>query len=155
MKNIYQYIVEKLKINKDTKIKRQHTFNNGDKILCISLQHFIKENHCRIYCLTCISFKNNNLTYKTDKGKTLTKCVFLNSNNFYEHHTDEVTAIFMNKYDALEILSEINLKFSDNYLYKNYYDKEDEFIFDNKLVKTFTEERINYIKNELEKNETN
>ena len=66
MKNLNKYIIEKLKINKDSKLKDNYTlndFNKGD--VCVLLKNIYKKNYCYIQIIKIkdIILKANYITY--------------------------------------------------------------------------------------------
>ena len=146
MKNLNNYIIEKLHLNKDLV---NYNFTEGDTIMCISItvNDTFKESQLKIY--EPFTFKKiddkNKFTYITGSGSPVTQEVFINSNNYYEStfkSTDnKLKGIFIPLSEAIYILEGlINHTFKRNSL-KDYFDKNDDDLFVYKINDLFSIDR--------------
>ena len=161
MKNLNSYIFEKFKINKDTLAKsRERLFEKGEPIYRISYTAYPSYNTYKItlnandnpVLLKFAEIKNDRI-YFISNATGLTTCfgdendLKINSNGFYEVSGAEYKkVIYLNYRDAIDILENIFLNFSDNKeKLKDYFDKDDEINYKNLyLAKTLT-----FIKNSI------
>jgi len=116
MNNLSQYIIEKLRINKDTKMFS--SLKKGDKICFISLRepgNYRKEG-CPVEVLIHfpmtveeVNTEEKKITYYTDDNRKL-ECNYtkINKYDFVEDTTDKwETTIILNKEDILPLLKEL------------------------------------------------
>jgi len=140
MKNLNNYIIEKLKINKDSKTEK---YNVDDKIIIISLTpntiflHPIGKIH---------TISENEIIYLSDKYYHK-DTIYINSNGYAEHYynrsdlprwmrsPDNAKALYLPISKGLEMIKKVfnnyNKSEKDNSLLLNYFDKKDESILDN------------------------
>lgn len=140
MKQLNSYIIEKLKINKDTKAEK---YNVDDKIIIISLTPKAIFLH-PIGKIQKIS--ENEIIYVSDKfGHKDT--ISINSNGYAEHNynrwdlprwmrsPDNAKALYLPVSKGLEMIKKVfnnyNKSEKDNSLLLNYFDKKDKSILDN------------------------
>lgn len=133
MKDINNYILEKLHINKD--FKRDGLFDYGDTIGCIIVTE--SPDNATFQLIppqTFIKLEGKTITYKTDKNNEYEFTdVYVNSNGYYEGKVlnDSGKVVCVPPSDMLDIL-----KFWDEdknvnkRLYENYFDKSDKFIIE-------------------------
>jgi len=110
MKDFNTYIIEKLKISKNTKIDK--SFKKGDKMVCVSLHNINSSKlDLKIYApFKVLSFTGDNITfkaiYKTKKSDIVTQDeVYLNSNGYYQVKIKELEAVFLHENEAIEFLN--------------------------------------------------
>lgn len=110
MNNLSTYILEKLKLNKNSK-GEDHFITNDDKgkyIYAISIDTKWDNADIRFYKLTFIEFKDNTITYTPDNGKNMTlKDLIINSKGYYQWNVKNYSSIFLNESDFREIQKEI------------------------------------------------
>ena len=136
MKRINNYILEKLKLNKEIKIIDSLELKKGDKVYMVSLH--LQQSHLRLSCdFKCneiLSVKGNKVKYDIISKEAE---VFLNSNNIYEYHTSidnfkySYTLLFKDLDKAIDFLNmcKNTPKNKFNYLeLLKYFDKDDELI---------------------------
>lgn len=144
MKKINNYIIEKLKINKDIKINASY-FNIGEKILPISLffvPNEVKTEFVVIEPTEIIEIKDNVITFRDNcwQGKRIKEKIYKNDKGYYEYNEDFSSGcVILNQDDGLDFLNEyanIRNDESTNNIFENlikkYFDKKDERLFDNK-----------------------
>lgn len=141
MKEITAYIIEKLKINKDTcKRDSKHYFDVGDPIFGVSLHLPESDKYLAgIYEYTFKDYSNNKLTIKTlTKPELISFPIEINSNDIFEQSYQAQskkefnhTNIYLNRYDIVKFIHEIiDTDIENKEKLYNYFDKEDEFIDD-------------------------
>jgi hypothetical protein len=111
MNNLSTYILEKLKLNKNSK-GEDHLITNDDKgkyIYAISIDTKWDNVDIRFYKLTFIEFKDNTITYTPDNGKNMTlKDLIINSKGYYQWNAKNYSSVFLNESDFREIQKEID-----------------------------------------------
>ena len=137
MKDLNNYILEKLHLNKDLV---NYNFTDGDTIMCISITVNDTFNESQLKIYAPFTFKKididndeNKFTYITDSGSPVTQEVFLNSNKYYEStfrtKDNKLKGIFIPLAEAIYILEGlINNTFKRKSL-KDYFDRNDEDLF--------------------------
>ena len=150
MNTLGQYISEKLHIDKNINVAKEE-FKKGQKIFCFSSIAVFQENDIKIYNpFTFISIKDDKFTYKTDKGKIITRSFFINSNGYIEAFTGQSFAIMLLPKDGIKFLKYIyNHEITKEFLYK-YFDKYDEWLDDNPLTTSISQAGIKFIAKELD-----
>lgn len=139
MRQLNNYILEKLHISKD--FKRQpgiDSLRSGDRLFVIELND--KENLKMYSHLFFIKLENNQLTYYNSRSNTrLRRKVFLNSNKFYETTNREhnnFIGVFMTAQEGVDFLNSVEPdKVLNDFIYKKYFNEgDDKFINDNSIV---------------------
>ena len=152
MKGITSYIIEKLHLNKDIKIFNDKKIKKDDDFFVISADIHSGDIGVKIYNkMTVKKITDKEITYITNKNKTLTKEYFINSNEFYElKASNSCTAICMPVSYGIELLKTLLKEdITKEFLYK-YFDEYDEWIDDYPLNPTYTDNDIKSIIKELE-----
>ena len=141
MKDFNTYIIEKLKINKDTKLPG---FYPGSIILCVALYNGRRRPsstpylEIRTYPFELIEIKYDDEIhyYGYDNKNKISKSVVKNSNGFYEYDGSENIgscrrAIFLNNENGIEFMNYLKNEYENNFgkLYK-YFDDGDDFLDD-------------------------
>lgn len=133
MKDLSNILLEKLKINKDTKILPP-IFSKGEYMFVMSLKLWGKELEFRIYHpFECINFNQNKIKYKTSAGKEIEQEIFLNSNNYYEVKIkkNDYIGVFLKIDDGLNLLEKYNdRKFTRKTELPKYFDSSDKEIIE-------------------------
>lgn len=145
MNNLSTYILEKLKLNKNSK-GEDHLITNDDKgkhIYAISIDTKWANVDIKFYKLKFIEFKDNTITYIPDNGRNITlKDLIINSKGYYQWNIKNYSTVFLNESDFREIQKEIEveereLQVNDKipkYNFLNLFDDSDTIII-NKIDK--------------------
>lgn len=126
MVDINEYIIEKLKINKDVSNKY---FVVGDKYLIVTFIIHIHEITVKIYPLYTLKYYNSNyIKYETERGKIVEKDIYKNDKGYYEMdlHSNHSFALIFNEEDALDFINKC--RYCDN---KPHRDSVFEFLDSN------------------------
>ena len=118
MNNLSQYIIEKLRINKDTKMVSSLNLKKGDKICFTSIREpgNYRSEGCPVEVLIHfpmtveeINTQEKKITYYTDDNRKLEhNYTKINKYDFVEDTTDKwETTIILNKEDTLSLLREL------------------------------------------------
>ncbi len=153
MINLNNYIIEKLKINKDSKIVK---YNVDDKIIIISLTPKAIFLH-QIGKIKNIS--ENEIIYVSDRYNHK-DTISINSNGYAEHNynrldlpyyiapnPDNIKALYLPVSEGLEVIKKVfndyNKSKKDNSLLLNYFDKKD------KSILLDNDHELRYIHNDM------
>ena len=140
MINLNSYIVEKLHLNKDTKIP--YTLSTGEYMFCMSLRLWGNELEFKIYNpFKCIKFSEEEIEYKTDAGRDVKLQIFLNSNGYYEmKKSNNYIGVFLPVKEGLNLLEKYNdRKFTRKTELPKYFDSSDkELIEKNEINPSFS-----------------
>lgn len=114
MRDLNLYILEKLKINKDTHVNRGFSRGEYFTSVSINIDHGILE--IKVYKpFKVLQFKENSISYKTDKGDIVTQDIFLNSNEYYQMRINNFNAVFLSLDDGKNFVNEkININNNKN-----------------------------------------
>lgn len=145
MNNLSTYILEKLKLNKNSKGEDHLITNddNGKYIYAISIDTKWANVDIKFYKLKFIEFKDNTITYIPDNGRNITlKDLIINSKGYYQWNIKNYSTVFLNESDFREIQKEIEveereLQINDKipkYNFLNLFDDSDTIII-NKIDK--------------------
>jgi len=157
MRKIDNYIIEKLRINKNFK-KVKGLLKVNESMMIISLR-FTFESNKRLELKLYDPFKVINLTskkieYLTDQDKKISQDIFTNSNSYIE--TKMLNRIF-----CIYVNMEEGILFLEHYLesptgaiesLKTFFDKEDEHFLNNyEIIQENSDEELKKILDELKK----
>lgn len=140
MINLNTYILEKLKINKNTKLSGYHP---GSIILCVALYNRRRPGstpylEIRTYPFELIEIKYDDEIhyYGYDNKNKISKSVVKNSNEFYEYDGSENIglcrkAVYLDTENGIEFMNYLKNEYETNFgkLYK-YFDDGDDFLDD-------------------------
>ena len=110
MKAINSYLIEKLKINKDTVSKdTKNNLKKGDYIGIFSFDEL--DNKISVYSpMKFFTYENNSLIYTNLFGQRVIKAeVFVNSEGYYEYNSNkfETIGLYLNVDDSIELINAI------------------------------------------------
>lgn len=156
MIDLNNYISEKLKINKN--IKLITSFEEDDKIICISIDVRFEALQVKIYYpFTVIEFSKTKIKYKSTADKIIEHNIFLNSNNYYEIDTGrKFRAIILSISQAVDVLNQVE-KNPDKELSKDMlidlFDEEDRDIIEKyEIDKRYSQDDVKKILDYIQTN---
>lgn len=154
MKQLNNYILEKFKINKDTKVSKASYIKDGDKFFIISIREnpFSKdEAYIKFYePFTIIKLDETKIKYKVD-DKEISQDIFINSNSYIETQYHKLYAVYLTINEGITFLKYyIGDKESAIKDLNFIFDKTDSKILSSKNIKQQqTDDEINDILNKL------
>ena len=126
MKQIDNYILEKLHINKYTKIKDNYI--EGEPIICANIEYHSLSKHPTIGINDIYKFKyfKDNIIFFSDYNRENNNTAngFINSNGIFESVSTWNISIFLPKNEAEEYYNDL-MKYKDNlkgFPYEKYFD---------------------------------
>jgi len=142
MKDFNTYIIEKLKINKDTKLPG---FYPGSIILCVAFYNRRRPGstpylEIKTYPFELIKISTDKIYYYGYDNNRMVQSVVKNSNDFYEYYGRENIgscrrAIFLDAEDGIKFMNYLKNEYENNFgkLYK-YFDNDDDFLDDYEII---------------------
>lgn len=159
MKEINSYIIEKLRINKDSKY--EYSIKPNDKILFVHIQKrhvkkgdsFIDEIEVYYDIYTCNKIDDKKFEFKTDWGHEQEEGYIINDKGYIELNTyhNEIAICFSAK-EGISFLKDTLKNPVNNKLLLKYCDNEDTWLNDYVIIFNNWEEGINKTIKKLEEN---
>ena len=144
MINLNNYIIEKLRINKDIKVVNKYIPKEGDKCILISLEH-VGGTYIYVHPICTIKDISKNQIIFIKDYEQIKKDIFINSNGFIEYKSNlkNNSSIFLPISIGYELIKNYNISNKDKDKLLNYFDKNDTFIFDNEYTIQYLKSKYN------------